>query len=129
MTRADDETAWPTDDEAVTPEEQRRGRSLDARLAEESRRNENEDEAEPAELVDRDAPDTEPDLVSQLAAPSEPTVAESDEDTAGFHADTGWAREIEEDAPPAEELAVTVRDDAPGATFDESDGYVEDENA
>jgi DNA-binding IclR family transcriptional regulator len=39
----------------------------------------------------------------------------------------GWSAEIEEDTPAAEELAVTVRDEAPGATSDEADGYVEDE--
>ena len=125
MTGDVDDT-WSTDDEAVTAEEQLRGRSLDARLAEETRRGDDEGEGQPAELVDRDTPDTEPELVSDLAA--DRAVAESDEDTAGFGADTGWSPEIEEDTPAAEELAVTVRDEAPGATSDESDGYVEDED-
>ena len=125
MTGDVDDT-WSTDDEAVTAEEQLRGRSLDARLAEETRRGDDESEGQPAELVDRDTPDTEPELVSDLAA--DRAVAESDEDTAGFGADTGWSPEIEEDTPAAEELAVTVRDEAPGATSDESDGYVEDED-
>jgi hypothetical protein len=127
VTREDDET-WSTDDEAVTAEEQLRGRSLDARLAEEARRGE-ADEAQPAELVDRDAPDNEPELVSDMTMPSDGAVAESDEDTAGFEADTGWGSEIEEEAPAAEEVAVTVRDEAPGGTFDESDDYVDDEDA
>jgi hypothetical protein len=122
MTRDDDET-WPTDDEAVTAEEQLRGRSLDARLSEEARNRDARDERIVGELVDEEeAPDSEPELVSELATPSE-DVAESDENTAGFAADTGW--EIEEQTPPAEELAVTVRDEAPGATDDESDDYVE----
>jgi hypothetical protein len=122
----DVDDTWSTDDEAVTAEDQLRGRSLDARLAEETRRGDDESEGQPAELVDRDTPDTEPELVSDLAA--DRAVAESDEDTAGFGADTGWSPEIEEDTPAAEELAVTVRDEAPGATSDESDGYVEDED-
>ena len=128
MTRDINDT-WSTDDEAVTAEEQLLGRSLDARLAEETRRGDNESESQPAELVDRDTPDTEPELVSDLAAPADRAVAGSDEDTAGFGADTGWSPEIEEDTPAAEELAVTVRDEPPGGTSDESDGYVEDEDA
>jgi hypothetical protein len=124
----DVDDSWSTDDEAVTAEEQVRGRSLDARLAEETRRGDDESEGQPAELVDRDTPDTEPELVSDLATPADRAVAESDEDTAGFGADTGWSAEIEEDTPAAEELAVTVRDEAPGATSDEADGYVEDED-
>jgi hypothetical protein len=124
----DVDDSWSTDDEAVTAEEQVRGRSLDARLAEETRRGDDESEGQPAELVDGDTPDTEPELVSDLATPADRAVAESDEDTAGFGADTGWSAEIEEDTPAAEELAVTVRDEAPGATSDEADGYVEDED-
>lgn len=127
MTR-DVDDSWSTDDEAVTAEEQVRGRSLDARLAEETRRGDDESEGQPAELVDRDTSDAEPELVSDLATPADRAVAESDEDTAGFGADTGWSAEIEEDTPAAEELAVTVRDEAPGATSDEADGYVEDED-
>ena len=125
MTGDVDDT-WSTDDEAVTAEEQLRGRSLDARLAEETRRGDDEGEGQPAELVDRDTPDTEPELVSDLAA--DRAVAESDEDTAGFGADTGSSPQVEEDTPAAEELAVSVRDEAPGGTSDESDGYVEDED-
>ena len=128
MTGDVDDT-WSTDDEAVTAEEQLRGRSLDARLAEETRRGDDESEGQPAELVDRDTPDTEPELVSDLATPADRAVAESAEDTAGFGADTGSSAEIEEDTPAAEELAVTVRDEAPGATSDETDGYVEEEDA
>ena len=127
MTR-DFDDSWSTDDEAVTAEEQVRGRSLDARLAEETRRGDDESEGQLAELVDRDTPDAEPELVSDLATPADRAVAESDEDTAGFGADTGWSAEIEEDTPAAEELAVTVRDEAPGATSDETDGYVEEED-
>jgi hypothetical protein len=126
VTRDVDDT-WSTDDEAVTAEEQLRGRSLDARLGEETRRGDNEGEAQPAELVDHDTPDTEAELVSDLAAPADRAVAESDEDTAGFGADTGWSPEIEEDTLAAEELAMSVRDGAPGGTSDESDGYVEDD--
>jgi hypothetical protein len=125
----DGDATWSTDDEAVTAEEQLRGRSLDARIAEETRRGDDESEGQPAELVDRDTADTEPELVSDLAAPADRGVAESDEDTAGFGADTGGSPQFEEDAPAAEELAVTVRDEAPGATSDESDGYVDDEDA
>jgi hypothetical protein len=124
----DVDDSWSTDDEAVTADELVRGRSLDARLAEETRRGDDESEGQPAELVDRDTPDTEPELVSDLATPADRAVAESDEDTAGFGGDTGWSAEIEEDTPAAEELAVTVRDEAPGATSDEADGYVEDED-
>ena len=127
MTRDVDGT-WSTDDEAVTAEEQLRGRSLDARLAEETRRGDDESEGQPAELVDRDTPDTEPELVSDLSAPADRAVAESDEDTAGFGADTGWSPDIEEDTPAAEELAVSVRDEVPGGTSDQSDGYVEGED-
>lgn len=124
MNREDDAT-WPTDDEAVTAEEQREGRPLDARLAEETReRDRAREEDTVGEIVEEDRPDTEPQLVSELASTSE-EVAESDEHTAGFGPDTGW--DIEDDTPPAEELAVTVRDEAPGGTDDESDGYVEGE--
>jgi hypothetical protein len=52
------------------------------------------------EIVDGDAPDEEPELV-------------------------GDAVDVD-DAPAAEELAMHVRDRAPGATDDDSDGYVEE---
>jgi hypothetical protein len=125
LTRDDDAT-WPTDDEAVTAEEQREGRSLDARLAEETRDRDALEERPVGEIVEEDRPDSEPELVSELATPSD-DVTESDENTAGFAADTGG--DIEETSPSAEELAVSVRDEAPGGTDDESDDYVEGEGS
>lgn len=107
--RRTDEPEPPPDrpagvDEETTAREQRRGRSLDDRLADERP----EREAAPAaggagSLIDRDRPDAEPELVGELS--EEPDDAQS----------------------PAEEEAMSVRREAPGGTDDESDGYVPEE--
>jgi hypothetical protein len=121
-----DDSTWPTDDEAVTADEQIEGRSLDARLDEETP----DDEAAPSEgdtreLVDEDRPDTEPELVSEITPPLERGLEGAEENTAGFATDTGWDRV--DDTPPAEDAAVSVRDEVPGGTDDESDDYVADD--
>jgi hypothetical protein len=67
------------------------------------------------ELVDEGEPDTEPKLVGSMVTTDED---EADEDT--------MLDVLEPDIPPAEEAAVHVRDRAPGATDDESDGYGDD---
>jgi hypothetical protein len=104
--RRTDEPEPPPDrpagvDEETTAREQRRGRTLDERLADERP----EGDAAPGpggagSLVDRDRPDVEPELVGELS--ERPDDAE----------------------PAAEEAAMSVRREAPGGTDDESDGYV-----
>lgn len=109
----------PAEDEAVTAEEQRQGRSLDDRLAEETPdRPTRSEDVPPGELVDEDRPDTEGELVSAMAeADPDELTAETDD----------VVETVEEEGPAAEELAVDVRDSAPGGTDDESDGYVREE--
>jgi hypothetical protein len=122
----DDET-WLTADEAVTPDEQRRGRSLDERLDEETRDDETAGpERAVGDLVEEDRPDTEAELVSALT-PHSDRADDAGEITDESVEDAGWDQGVEEDAPSAEELAVTVRDEAPGGTDDESDDYVADD--
>ena len=67
------------------------------------------------ELVDEGGPDTEPNLVGSMVTTDED---EADEET--------MLDVLEPEIPPAEEAAVHVRDRAPGATDDESDGYGDD---
>ena len=67
------------------------------------------------ELVDDGDPDTEAKLVGSL-------VPVDDDDT-----DEETVLDVlDPEIPPAEEAAVHVRDRAPGATDDESDGYGDD---
>ena len=67
------------------------------------------------ELVDDGDPDTEAGLVGSMAGvDDEPADEETMLDV------------LEPEIPPAEEAAVHVRDRAPGATDDESDGYGDD---
>jgi hypothetical protein len=85
--------------------------------------NEREDELSPpetdeleGELVDDGDPDTEAKLVGSMVEVDDGTPA--DEET--------MLDVLEPDIPAAEEAAVHVRDRAPGATDDESDGYGDD---
>jgi hypothetical protein len=85
--------------------------------------NEREDPLKPpktdeleGELVDDGDPDTEAELVGSMAGVDD--GAPGDEDN--------MLDVLEPDIPPAEEAAVHVRDRAPGATDDESDGYGDD---
>jgi hypothetical protein len=86
------------------------------------RMNEREDPLAPpaadeleGELVDEGDPDTEPKLVGSMAGVDDD---EADEES--------MLDVLEPEIPPAEEAAVHVRDRAPGATDDESDGYGDD---
>ncbi len=67
------------------------------------------------ELVDDGDPDTEARLVGSLAPVDDD---EADEET--------MLDVLDPEIPPAEEAAVHVRDRAPGATDDQSDGYGDD---
>jgi hypothetical protein len=107
-------------DEPLTAEEQRLGRSLDSRLAEEIPDRPTASEPEPAgELVDEDRPDTEGELVSTM------TQADADEIVGAAEGQDDMSQ-LDPDQPAPEEEAVSVRDAAPGGTEDESDGYVRD---
>jgi hypothetical protein len=90
---------WASEGDDVTAAGQREGSTLDERLAlEEPDGPVARDDVGGVDVIDEDRPDDEPDLVGGLA-------------TAG-------------DGAPAEELAMHVRDDAPGGTDDDDDGYV-----
>jgi hypothetical protein len=90
---------WASEGDDVTAAGQREGSTLDERLAlEEPDRPVVTGEIAGLEIVDEDRPDDEPDLVGGLA-------------------DAG-------EGASAEELAMHVRDDAPGGTDDGDDGYV-----
>jgi hypothetical protein len=67
------------------------------------------------ELVDEGDPDIEARMVGSMV---EVDDDEADEET--------MLDVLEPEIPPAEEAAVRVRDRAPGATDDESDGYDDD---
>jgi hypothetical protein len=67
------------------------------------------------ELVDDGDPDTEAKLVGSLVPVDDD---ETDEETV--------LDVLDPEIPPAEEAAIHVRDRAPGATDDESDGYGDD---
>jgi hypothetical protein len=93
---------WVVDGDDMTAAGQREGSTLDERLAlEEPDRVAARDDVTGLDVVDEDRPDDEPDLVGSLAT-----------------ADEG---------APAEERAMHVRDDAPGGTDDDDDGYVADD--
>jgi hypothetical protein len=68
------------------------------------------------ELVDEGDPDTEPKLVGSMV----PADDDADEEKETMR------DVLEPEIPPAEESAVHVRDRAPGATDDDSDGYGDD---
>jgi len=70
------------------------------------------------ELVDDGDPDTEAKLVGSLVPVDDD---ETDEETV--------LDVLDPEIPPAEEAAIHVRDRAPGATEDESDGYGDDAQA
>jgi hypothetical protein len=70
------------------------------------------------ELVDDGDPDTESTLVGSMVP-----VDDDDAD------EESMLDVLEPEIPPAEEAAVHVRDRAPGATDDESDGYGDDASA
>jgi hypothetical protein len=90
---------WAAEDHDVTAEGQREGSTLDERLSlEEPDRMRPSEDAEAIELVDEDRTDDEPAMVGDLA---------------------GTAGDV-----PAEELAMHVTEDPPGATDDDDDGYV-----
>jgi len=95
------DSPWVADHDDLTATAQREGSTLDERLSLE----EPDRPSAPAadlgpglDIVDEDRPDHEPDLVGTAAA--------------------------EIDGAPAEELAMHVVDEAPGATDDEDTGYV-----
>ena len=67
------------------------------------------------ELVDEGDPDTEAKLVGSMVPTDDD---DADEET--------MLDVLEPEIAPAEEAAVHVRDRAPGATNDESDGYGDD---
>ena len=67
------------------------------------------------ELVGDGDPDTEAELVGSMVGVDDDAT---DEET--------MLDVLEPEIPPAEEAAVHVRDRAPGATDDESDGYGDD---
>jgi hypothetical protein len=97
------DSPWAVDRDDLTATEQREGRTLDERLALEQ-----PDAPSPApergiDVVDHDRPDDEPEMVGSVAAPA--------------------------DGAPAEELAMHVTDDAPGATDGADDGYVAPDGA
>lgn len=121
------DTGWAADDEAVTAQEQRRGRALDERLDEEAsdRDASSTSDSLAGALVDEDRPDTESELVSELA-PARDREDVPDETTETAVEDAGWDAALDEE-PAAEELAVDVRDEAPGGTEDATDGYVDRE--
>lgn len=88
------------EEETVTAAGQRAGESLDERLAEErGSRSDPQGGDGNRELLEQDEPDHQPEMVGELSPD-----AQSD--------------------TPAEERAVRIRSDAPGATDDADDGYV-----
>jgi hypothetical protein len=94
---------WVVDGDEVTAAGQREGSTFDERLALEQPDVPltGADDVEGLDVVDEDRPDDEPELVGSLAT-----------------ADEGAS---------AEERAMHVRDDAPGGTDDDDDGYVADD--
>jgi hypothetical protein len=90
---------WASEDPDITAEGQREGLSLDRRLAmDEPDRQRRLGDEEAIELIDEDRPDDEPRLVGDAVDP----ISDAS----------------------AEERAMRVRSDAPGATDDDDDGYV-----
>jgi hypothetical protein len=91
------DTPWAVDHDDVTATEQREGSTLDERLALEEPDGPPRAAERGLDVVDDDLVDDEPELVGSATDPI--------------------------DGAPAEELAMHVTDDAPGAT-DDDDGYV-----
>jgi hypothetical protein len=93
------DSPWVVDRDDLTASGQREGSTLDERLSlEEPDRRSGDGVERGVDLIDADRTDDEPELVGSIAATVE--------------------------GAPAEEAAMHVRDDAPGATDDDDDGYV-----
>ena len=92
------DSPWAVDRDDLTAAEQREGSTLDERLAIEQPDAPSSAIERGLDFVDHDHPDDEPELVGSATAPG--------------------------DGAPAEELAMHVTDDPPGATDDADDGYV-----